>query len=393
MKIYKRKQKIVPLIEKIRGDGTKDIVRRSTRRFVMQMGFACNARCSFCYYLDSIKAQTTKDFSTNEVKSRFREAKSLGIDQVDISGGEPTIRPDLLEIIKYAKDIGFVKICIITNGIRLADEKYANSLVDAGLNDILFSTHGTTKEEHENLVNISGSFDRIWKAVDNISKRKEVELRFNMTITNLNFEHCDKLFEKIKPYAPSEVNLLVFNPSQEATNTSDEKVRFANYNQIGDALSKSIQKYKDQFKVINVRWMPYCMLKGHEEHVRTMWQKMYEDKEWDPYLNIKHNLGIFPVVGAFIAGLVVYPFRAPRYNKRGLYTKFNEVLSTYRQLHYYKHLKPCSECSLKKICPGLPKDYVEKFDKTELKPYSGEVIQDPLHFCKKYEHKFTSLRL
>ncbi len=380
--------------DKIKGDGIKPIVRLSTRRFVMQMGFACNARCSFCYYLDSIKTGTTKDFSTEEIKERFREAKSLGIDQVDISGGEPTIRPDLPEIIRYARDLGFVKICVITNGIRLADENYANMLVDAGLNDILFSTHGTTKEEHESLVNIPGSFDRIWKAIENIHKRKEVELRFNMTITNLNYQHTDAFFEKVKAYHPAEVNLLVFNPSQEATETQEEKVRFVTYNDIGEAIGKSITNYKDQLPIINVRWIPYCMLKGHEEHVRTMWQKMYEDKEWDPYLNIKYNLGTMPAVGSAIAGAILYPFKAPRHGTRNWYTKINEMISTYRQVHYYKHLKPCDLCSLKKICPGLPRDYVDKYNKTVLRPYQlGETISDPLYFSTKYPEKFTSLRM
>lgn len=385
------------LQEKIKGDGKRPIIRQSTRRFVLQPGFACNSRCSFCYYLDSVKKGTTKDYSTEQVKAMLREAKSLGLDQVDISGGEPTIRPDLPELIRYARDIGFIKVCIITNGLRMADEKYALILVDAGMNEILLSTHGTTKEEHDSLTNIPGSFEKIWMAVKNIaaiSKRKDVQIRFNSTITNLNYKSCNKLFELLKPYKPAEVNILIFNPSQEACKTKEEKVRFPNYNEIGQEISNALVKYKNDFKVINVRWLPYCILKGHEEHVRTMWQKMYEDQEWDPYLNIKYNKGMYAVILSFLAGLPLYPLRAPRYGKRTFYTKFNEIISTFRQVFYYKHLKPCKRCSLRKICPGLPKDYVEKYNKTILSPYSlGKVIKDPLHFCKNYPEKFTSLRI
>mgnify|MGYP001589200293 CR=1 FL=1 len=139
------KQKPKSLLEKIKGDGKTPIIRQSTRRFVLQPGFACNSRCSFCYYLDSVKKGITKDYSTEQVKAMLREAKSLGLDQVDISGGEPTIRPDLPELIRYARDIGFIKVCIITNGLRMADEKYVAVLVNAGMNEILLSTHGTTK--------------------------------------------------------------------------------------------------------------------------------------------------------------------------------------------------------------------------------------------------------
>lgn len=382
------------LIEKIKGDGRRPIIRQSTRRFVLQPGFACNLRCSFCYYRDSVMKGITKDYSTEEVKAKLREAKSLGLDQVDISGGEPTLRSDLQEIIRYARDIGFIKVCLITNGIRIADKAYADSLVEAGLNEILFSTHGTNKEEHDKLTNVKGSFDNIWKAVENIYKRKEVKLRFNSTITNFNYKSCNKLFEMLKPYKPYDVNILVFNPSQEACKTKEEKVRFANYNEICSEISKAIDKYKKDFNIINVRWIPYCILKGHEEHVRTMWQKLYEDNEWDPYLNIKYNKGSLAVAASFFAGLFLYPFKAPRYGRRNLYTKFNEILSTFRQVYYYKHLRACRRCSLRKICPGLPKDYVEKYNKTVLTPYKlGKVIKDPLYYCRKYHEKFTSLRL
>jgi len=120
---------------------------------------------------------------------------------------------------------------------------------------------------------------------------------------------------------------------------------------------------------------------------------MYEDQEWDPFLNIAFQKGYWAAFGAFAAGLPLYPAFAPRHGKRDAYTKFNEIISTFRMRYYYRQLEACKGCSLRKICPGLPVDYVRRFDKTELKAYQlGSVIEDPLHFCRNKVSNFRSLR-
>ena len=127
-----------------------------------------------------------------------------------------------------------------------------------------------------------------------------------------------------------------------------------------------------------------------------MWQKMYEDEEWCPYLNIKHNKGIIAPILSFFAGLFLYPFKTPKVGTRNLFTLFNETITTFRGVYYYIHLSECKKCSLKKICPGLSRSYVNKFgkNKTKLKAYQlGKVIDDPLYFCKNYLKNFESLRL
>ena len=121
---------------------------------------------------------------------------------------------------------------------------------------------------------------------------------------------------------------------------------------------------------------------------------MYEDQEWDPFLNISYQKGYWAACGAFAAGLPLYPFYAPTFGRRDWYTLFNEIISIFRIKLYYRQLEPCRHCSLRKICTGLPVDYVRRFSRTELKPYNlGGVVRDPLHFCQGKAENFESLRL
>lgn len=369
-------------------------IRKVTGRFVLQAGFSCNARCKFCYYRESLRKGTVRDCTTKEVKAKLREGRSLGKYMVDISGGEPTIRSDIFEIISYAKKMDYKKICLITNGIKTADKSFCKKLVDAGMNDILISTHSPIENQHDNLTQIKGSWKKIWQTVENF-KDLEIEIRFNSTIISLNYKDINKSFELWKPYKPDAINLLVLNPSNETVKGEDsDEIAFTSYNEIASYILDSLNKYQKYFKIINVRWIPFCLLKGHEDKIRTMWQKIYEDEEWDPYLNIKYNKGIMAVAGSFLVGCALYG-KTPKYGKRDAYTLFNEILTTFRGVYYYKHLKECKSCSLRKICPGLPRDYIKKFgkNKTKLSAYKlKKIIEDPLFYCKENKDHFESLR-
>ena len=173
----------------------------------------------------------------------------------------------------------------------------------------------------------------------------------------------------------------------------DDGTRIEDYAVISSEIDKALNTYANRFEAINVRFLPFCLLSGHEDVIRTQWQKMYEDQEWDPFLNICFQKGYWAAFGAFFAGLLLYPLFTPKSGKRDPYTWANEVISTFRIKLYYRQLASCKRCSLRKICTGLPVDYVKRFNKTELKPYSLDtVVEDPLYFCHDRAANFESLR-
>ena len=75
------------------------------------MGYSCNADCPFCYYKISAKSrQKDKDLTTEQAKKLLRYIRNRGKEVVDLTGGEPTIRGDIFELVSYAKDLGFKEI-------------------------------------------------------------------------------------------------------------------------------------------------------------------------------------------------------------------------------------------------------------------------------------------
>lgn len=365
----------------------ENMQREITKRFVIHVGYSCNERCVFCYYRDSLAKGEVEDLTTEQVKKRLRTGRSLGKDEVDLSGGEPTIRKDLIEIIGYAKEIGYKTICIITNGLVASNKEFCKKLKDAGLNDVLFSLHGPNKEMHDYLTSVRGSHDKILQAMDNMAKLG-INIRINTVINNLNYRNLDEYFTFVRLYNPKAINLLVFNPVEEAINHKKDSVTVDNYNLIGEKLVEALDKHARHFEKINVRFLPYCLLRGHEDKIRTMWQKIYEREEWDPYLFMRFRKNglyaySFAVLGFFVSLFSFSYYRISYTGDKKPYTRFCEMIQTARVFYRNKHVQGCRKCGLKEICPGLARSYVKNCNKTNVQPYTNIKTSEPLYFCGK----------
>jgi hypothetical protein len=87
---------------------------------------------------------------------------------VQLFGGEPTLREDLLEIIRIAKRHG-LKPHVVTNGVKLADEAYCKSLCDARV-PLRFAFDGRSPDIYERLRHNRAAYDKKMKALENLKK-------------------------------------------------------------------------------------------------------------------------------------------------------------------------------------------------------------------------------
>ncbi len=125
----------------------------------------CNLKCPFCF-ADAGKVEG--DPSLTEIKEILQNLwDTAGACNIQLSGGEPTVRDDLHEIIRMARSIGFSFIQLNTNGLRLAsDAEYAGKLREAGLSTVFLQFDGTSDEINEKIRGRSLLTDKI-RAIDN----------------------------------------------------------------------------------------------------------------------------------------------------------------------------------------------------------------------------------
>ena len=110
----------------------------------------CNLRCRFCF---ADGGRPEEDPTLEEMKTAIREiVRQCGNPLLQLSGGEPTLREDLPELVRYAREAGCSYVQVNTNGIRLAREpEYAKKLADAGLDIVFLQFDGTEDEIYKSL--------------------------------------------------------------------------------------------------------------------------------------------------------------------------------------------------------------------------------------------------
>jgi 7,8-dihydro-6-hydroxymethylpterin dimethyltransferase len=117
--------------------------RQQTCTALLEVTQRCDLRCPFCFADAGTAATPDPDLRTLEAWYR-RLLDAGGPCNIQLSGGEPTVRDDLPDAVALGKSLGFEFIQLNTNGLRLArDPAYANALKDAGLSSVFLQFDGT----------------------------------------------------------------------------------------------------------------------------------------------------------------------------------------------------------------------------------------------------------
>ena len=93
----------------------------------------CNLDCPYCHREGGLN-DSGREISLAEIEEITRTARELGFEKIKITGGEPLLRNEIIEIIKVIKKNNFEDISLVTNGLLL--ERYAKQLSEAGLDRV-----------------------------------------------------------------------------------------------------------------------------------------------------------------------------------------------------------------------------------------------------------------
>ncbi|MFH0976042.1 MAG: radical SAM protein [Spirochaetota bacterium] len=125
--------------------------RQETCCVLLEITQRCNLHCPVCFA--STVSDSAADPDQTVIESWYRRLLDSGGNyNIQLSGGEPTVRDDLPEIIQLGHKLGFDYIQLNTNGLRLAKEPhYVEKLRDAGLNNVFLQFDGMTDNIYEAL--------------------------------------------------------------------------------------------------------------------------------------------------------------------------------------------------------------------------------------------------
>ncbi|MDP1852653.1 MAG: radical SAM protein [Candidatus Omnitrophota bacterium] len=274
----------------------------------IQVTRICNQKCRFCS-----NPSFDKTISLKKAKELIDYYVKIGCDGVILSGGEPTLYPDLIELIAYATNKNF-PVRIITNGQKTADFKYINSLAEAGLNHINLSIYSDSADIQGFLTENKDSLCNIKKTLNN-AKKLNLQVDVITVINKYNADHLSRITAWLVNRYPFIRHFIWNNIDPSMNRASENPDTIPRLIDFELELNRAMHFLAEQKRTFRAERVPLCYMADFA-HCSTEARKI-----------IKRE-------------------------KRAIYFLDEKGLKVQRGWSYGK-VECCSVCFLNEICPGL----------------------------------------
>ena len=242
------------------------------------MHFRCNLKCEHCMIegtMDWLKPESMESFG-DVLALNARERRWKGL---ILTGSEVTLRQDLPELARRARDHAFEHVRIQTHGMRLANPRYCRELVDAGVDQYFVSVTAADAKTHDAITEVSGSFDKTMRGLDNLEAFSQVSVLTNTVITRRSFQQLAAVVERLS-HLRRLVQMDFWNywPMKE----TDDKDLIASHLDVLPHLREAIARARAYGRCVEVKNFPECLLGEDGDALENDQPKLIIDPEFWP---------------------------------------------------------------------------------------------------------------
>ncbi|MCB9506119.1 MAG: radical SAM protein [Myxococcales bacterium] len=274
----------------------------------------CNMGCSFCFVDLSHPDEPIAD-----LRAELDALAASGVTELVVSGGEPTLHPNLPDVLRYARTLPFQSIELQSNGVKLANRDFAAEVVDAGIDIACLSLHSHRAEESDRITKRPKAFARTVQAVHNL-RDLGVWTRFAHVINRLNYREVPEFVQFVRTEYPTGKLDICFAIAQEISGQTSTWI-LPTFSEIRpyvkEALDFCLENDIGFSGLIGQGSYPPCMLDGDLKYYERVMHQVYRSanrSEW---------------------------YKAPR----------------------------CEGCSFNEHCVGVRRSYVDTYGDDELVPF------------------------
>lgn len=228
----------------------------SNKTLLILTGFSCNNNCIVCSVRP--KKRFYPDRNYQEIVEEMEQGRKDGFKDIEFTGGEPTIRKDIVQLVTQAKKMGYQQISFSTNGRLFSYQKFCQKIIQAGLNKITFSLLGFKAEIHDAITRTPGSFNEIIAGIKNIQQFPGIHINVSSVISQFNFHNFKKFGKFICSLGVKHWYLLDLIPDGNAQAYYSTLV--VSLDNLHKELN-SILDIADDFKEFGFFDFPFCLFK------------------------------------------------------------------------------------------------------------------------------------
>jgi MoaA/NifB/PqqE/SkfB family radical SAM enzyme len=298
------------------------------------LGYDCNLACTYCTITDEMRLRA---LPTARVAREIDRAAARGFKDVAFTGGEPTIYRDLPALVKHAKRRGFEHVKVASNGLRYAHAEYLDHLIACGVDRWSVSLHAFSDAAYEQTV-----------------QREETAALRRAALANLVARGLDPVadlilkedtYRDVRAWIADVAGLGVRRFALWLVSLTDKnRENTAQLPRISDVVpyvtgafddARALGRDAREAREVVALHIPRCFLPGYEDHVRH---------PGDDLVTVVTPDDVFDLKSSRLSGGV----------------------------------KPegCAGCRYADACPGLRRDYIEKFGGGEVRAVHSLVLND-----------------
>ena len=173
----------------------KAALSRRPEGVTFELTYGCNLRCVHCY--NPTHRALPHELTTSEICALLNQIADLGVLTVTFTGGEPSVRPDIGNILRHARRQGLM-IHLMTNATRITTS-FTHLLQEAGVSQVNVSIYGATEAVYERMTAAQGSYRQFRQGLVNLAAAA-LPVVVRMPVTTINYEEiqaCRQLVESL----------------------------------------------------------------------------------------------------------------------------------------------------------------------------------------------------
>ncbi len=283
------------------------------------LGYDCNLWCDYCTITPEMRRRS---LSTRAVLEALDEGRRKGYDRVSFTGGEPTIREDLLGLVRAARQRGYLDVKVQSNGLLFSHKPNVDKLVAAGANRFHVSIHTHDPALYDSLVRREGSYPLMVAGLENL---RGLNVIADVILKSDTYRQLPEAIRWLKVRGVTQAHLWFVSLTD---GNRDNLASMPKMTEVVPFMREAFREPGIELKSLHV---PRCLLGEAASHA------------FDP--------GSEQV-------LVVTP-------EARFELKDSKLAGTV-------HVPACSGCEWEKICPGVRPDYLARFGDEEIAAARGQ---------------------
>jgi cyclic pyranopterin phosphate synthase len=292
------------------------------------LGYDCNLACTYCTITDEMRQRA---LPTARVAREIDRAAARGFRDVAFTGGEPTIRSDLPALVKHAKRRGFDHVKVASNGLRFAHAEYLDHLIACGVDRFNVSLHAFSDAAYEQTVQREGTAALRRAALTNLVARG-LDPVADLILKEDTYRDVRAWIADVAGLGVRRFALWLVSLTDKNRENPGQLPRLSD---VVPHVTGAFDDARASGREVVALHIPRCFLPGYEDHVRH---------PGDDLVTVVTPDDVFDLKDSRLAGGV----------------------------------KPegCAGCRFVDACPGLRRDYIDKFGGGEARAVHPLVLTD-----------------